>query len=108
MSYTFENLSPLDFEKLGVDLLQKHLEQPLIETFKPGKDWGIDGRFINGLGQTTIIQFKHYKNFQDLKSNLKKYQKNRKTVKPKIPYNKYSMFLRWASDRIDKEGIISL
>ncbi|MDE0518614.1 MAG: N-6 DNA methylase, partial [Bdellovibrionales bacterium] len=39
--------------------------------------------------------------------NLRKYQKNRKTVKPKIPYNKYSMFLRWASDRIDKEGIIS-
>ena len=72
MSYTFENLSPLDFERLGVDLLQKHLKQSLIETFKPGKDWGIDGKFINNSNQVTIIQFKHYKNFQDLKSILKK------------------------------------
>ena len=75
MSYTFENLSPLDFEKLGVDLLQKHLKQSLIETFKPGKDWGIDGRYVDNSNQTTIIQFKHYKNFQDLKSNLKKESK---------------------------------
>ena len=72
MSYNFENLSPVDFENLGVDLLQKHLNQSLIESFTPGKDGGVDARYVTDKGKTIIIQFKHYKNFQDLKSNLKK------------------------------------
>ena len=71
MSYTFENLSPLDFEKIGVDLLQKHLDLPLMETFKPGKDWGIDARCVLNSKKTIIIQCKHYSNFQNLQSDLK-------------------------------------
>ena len=71
MLYNFENLSPLDFEKLGINLLEKHLEIPLIETFKVGRDWTIDGRFIDSSGITNIIQCKHYKKFSNLKQDLK-------------------------------------
>ena len=71
MLYNFENLSPLDFEKLGINLLEKHLAIPLIETFKVGRDWTIDGRFIDSSGITNIIQCKHYKKFSNLKQDLK-------------------------------------
>ena len=71
MSYNFENLSPLDFEKLGIDLLEKHLEIRLIETFKVGRDWKIDGRFIDFSGIINIIQCKHYGKFSNLKQALK-------------------------------------
>ncbi len=55
MSYTFDNLSPLDFESLMVDLLQKHLDIPHIESFKLGKDQGIDARFYEKSGEQHII-----------------------------------------------------
>ena len=83
MSYNFENLSPLDFEKLSIDLLQEHFKVPLIETFKPGKDYGIDGRFIKNNGIEIIIQCKHYKNFSDLKANLKKENEKIENLKDK-------------------------
>ncbi len=80
MSYNFENLSPLDFEKLGINLLEKHLEIPLIEMFKVGRDWTIDGRFIDSSEITNIIQCKHYKKFSNLKQALKHETKRIKSL----------------------------
>lgn len=57
--YTFRNLSPLDFELLSRDLLQYKLSLTL-ESFKPGKDKGIDFRYLTDTNNTLIVQCKHY------------------------------------------------
>src|SRR5256885_12198435 len=58
-SYDFTTLSPIDFEILVRDLLQREFGFTL-ESFKPGKDQGIDlRRFIAPRG-ALIVQCKHY------------------------------------------------
>jgi Restriction endonuclease len=56
--YDFHTLSPLDFEELVRDLLQRHWQCQL-ESFGPGRDSGIDIRYLNGPDQL-IVQAKHY------------------------------------------------
>ena len=58
-SYDFRTLSPIDFEVLVRDLLQEELALTL-ESFKPGKDLGIDFRFTTDKDNTVVIQCKHY------------------------------------------------
>lgn len=57
--YDFKTLSPLDFEILTRDLLQKELGITL-ESFKPGKDGGIDLRYAGDPDKTLIVQAKHF------------------------------------------------
>jgi hypothetical protein len=56
--YDFKTLSPLDFEELVRDLLQSELGIRF-ESFKPGKDQGIDFRFASG-GGNAVVQAKHF------------------------------------------------
>jgi hypothetical protein len=56
--YDFRTLSPLDFEELVRDLLQAELGIRF-ESFKPGKDQGIDFRFASG-GGNAVVQAKHF------------------------------------------------
>lgn len=65
MAYDFVQLSSLDFEELCRDLLQAEFGER-IETFKSGKDKGIDARLLTNHNKKTIIQCKHY-----LKSGIK-------------------------------------
>lgn len=58
-NYDFRSLSPIDFEIIVRDLLQKELEVTL-ESFKSGKDLGIDFRYCQAADNTLIIQCKHY------------------------------------------------
>ncbi len=58
-SYDFRVLSPIDFEGLVRDLLQKELSVTL-ESFKAGKDLGIDFRFTTDESKTLVVQCKHY------------------------------------------------
>ena len=58
-AYTFADLSPLDFEILSRDLLQKEL-QITLESFKPGRDGGIDFRCFTETQKTLVVQCKHY------------------------------------------------
>jgi hypothetical protein len=58
-NYTFNSLSSLDFEGLTRDLLQKEWIVH-VESFKSGKDQGIDLRCTSINGGKTIIQCKHY------------------------------------------------
>jgi hypothetical protein len=51
--YDFRTLSPLDFEELVRDLLQAELGIRF-ESFKPGKDLGIDFRFASGGGNAVV------------------------------------------------------
>jgi len=57
--YDFRSLSPIDFEILVRDLLQEELALTL-ESFKPGKDLGIDFRFSTDKDNTVVVQCKHY------------------------------------------------
>ena len=54
-----ENLSPIDFENLSLDLA-KILTEKRFEAFGPGPDGGIDGRFSSSENGTIILQAKHY------------------------------------------------
>ncbi len=56
--YDFHQLSPYDLEVLTRDLLQAHWGVD-IESFKAGRDGGIDLRYAVGPSKT-IIQVKHY------------------------------------------------
>ena len=58
MSYSFDALSPADFEDLTRDLIGRHLSVRF-EAFGPGPDGGMDGRHAGG--GTTILQAKHYR-----------------------------------------------
>ena len=59
MGYDFTTLSPDDFEALVADLLSRELGGRL-ESFKPGKDGGIDLRNTRVSGSGTIVQCKRY------------------------------------------------
>jgi hypothetical protein len=58
--YTFESLSPVDFEDLSRDLLERELGFSL-ESFKPGKDAGIDLRYSRATNGDLIVQCKHFR-----------------------------------------------
>jgi len=57
--YDFQNLSFDDFERLCADLMQVRIGVPL-ESFKVGRDGGIDLRYAPSKDRTTIIQCKRY------------------------------------------------
>lgn len=59
MTFSFDVLSPADFEDLSRDLLGRELGVRF-EAFGPGPDGGIDGRHAT-VGQKTILQAKHYR-----------------------------------------------
>lgn len=71
-NYDFKELSSYDFELLIRDILQKELGF-YIESFKSGRDNGIDLRCSTDKENTVIIQCKHYANssFSNLKTSLK-------------------------------------
>ena len=70
MSYDFKSLSSADFEELTRDLLQAELDIRL-ESFKAGKDGGIDLRYSKNDANTLIVQCKHYSDFNSLIQTLK-------------------------------------
>lgn len=71
--YDFKMLSDYEFELIVQDLLQKELGIRL-ESFKKGRDNGIDLRYSVSYNQNLIIQCKHYVNskFSNLKSDVNK------------------------------------
>ncbi len=73
MGYNFSNLNDREFEALGASIISKILKKK-VETFKAGKDGGIDGRFWIGNNKEGIIQCKHWEKtpYKKLISKLKK------------------------------------
>ena len=57
--YEFKTLSSYDFELLSRDLLQRRLNI-IIESFKPGKDEGVDLRYASTRDGSFVVQCKHY------------------------------------------------
>lgn len=123
--YDYSRLSPLDFELLVMDLLKAHLGIDM-ENFTPGKDSGIDMKFIQNGTVSTIVQCKHYggSNCNVLKANLRKEREKIQKLNPDryllctslglSPMNKkaiaeiLSPYLRTSSDMIDKTMLDAL
>jgi hypothetical protein len=83
MNYTFQNLSPADFEDLTRELIGRELGVRF-EAFAAGPDGGMDGRHAKGQ-KTTILQAKHYvgSTFAMLNSALKRERKAVGKLAPK-------------------------
>ena len=85
MTYDFTTLSPDDFENLVADLLSREWGRRL-ESFKPGKDRGIDLRNTRVLAGRTkaIVQCKRYAphKFVELCGGIKKEKKKLDLLKP--------------------------
>ena len=84
-NYDFASLSGFDFEELARDLLQMELNVTF-ESFKTGKDTGIDFRFSIDSRREIIVQCKHYfsSGFSALCSHLKREELDKiKKIKPK-------------------------
>ncbi|RXK03704.1 hypothetical protein CRV02_00465 [Arcobacter sp. CECT 8989] len=75
--YDFSTLNDEEFEDLSIELISIDKGQRF-ETFKAGRDGGIDGRFIYDDGNTEIIQCKHYlgTGYSGLISSLKTKKNN--------------------------------
>ncbi len=94
MEYDFHRqLEWMDFQNLARDVIQIR-EGILFESFKEGRDSGIDGRFCSEEG-TVILQAKRYGEYKTLKKNLKEEIKKVEELQPKryilvvsLPLNK--------------------
>ena len=102
--YDFQTLSPKDFEELTRDLLQKELNITL-ESFKNGKDQGIDLRYANNADNEIIVQCKHYKNSKF--SNLIKSLKEEVNKIQKLNPSRYIVATSLALSPKNKDRILS-
>lgn len=100
--YNFDQLSAIDFEQLANDLLSAELKISF-ESFKEGKDQGIDLRHINGHNKI-IVQCKRYKKdgYNTLASSVRKEKAKMDKVKP----SRYILFTSTALSAINKDEII--
>lgn len=80
-NYDFEILQYNEFENLTRDLLQKEFSI-FIESFKDGKDGGIDLRFGINEQDKCIVQVKRYKDWSSLKRQLEVEVKKVQTLIP--------------------------
>ncbi len=122
-NYDLEILQYNEFENLTRDLLQAHFDI-YIESFKDGKDGGIDLRYGEVCGTKTIVQVKRYKDWESLKGQLQKeaakvqkLQPNRyilSTSAPLSPANKetimaiFDPFIKDSADIFGKDDINNL
>lgn len=81
-NYDFEILQYNEFENLTRDLLQAEFGI-FIESFKDGKDGGIDLRFGINEKDKCIVQVKRYKDWTSLKQQLEDEVEKVKRLKPK-------------------------
>lgn len=81
MQYDFHRqLEWMDFQNLARDVIQIR-EGILFESFKEGRDSGIDGRFCNDKG-TVILQAKRYGEYKTLRKSLKEESKKVRKLHP--------------------------
>lgn len=82
MTFSFDALSPADFEDLSRDLLGRELGVRF-EAFGPGRDGGVDGRHA-AADDTTILQAKHYR-LSDFDALVRTMQKERASIDALMP-----------------------
>jgi len=116
--YDFHTLSPYDFELISRDLVQAR-DKIVLESFRTGRDDGIDFRYCPSEDQKIIVQCKHYRgtSVSGLIRSLKK--EAQKLIKlspsryiivtslPLSPANKASIQEFFASNVLKAEDIIT-
>jgi adenylate kinase family enzyme len=75
-------LSPIEFEDLTKDLLEKKMRLDL-ESFGAGRDNGIDLRYSKSKNNDLVVQCKRYKSYTSLKSALKKEKPKLQKLNPR-------------------------
>ena len=81
-NYDFRNLlSFFEFECFSRDLINAH-EGLDLANFAEGRDGGIDLRYTQSKGNTVVVQAKRYKDYAELKSELKKEVAKVKSLNP--------------------------
>lgn len=99
--YDFKQLSPHDFEELSRDLIQAR-DHVVLESFKTGKDGGID--FRHALGRNaTIVQCKHY-----AETGLAGLMRDLKKEVPKVARLKPSRYLLVTSVSLSPDNKIHI
>lgn len=82
LNYDFHNLlSAFEFECFSRDLINAH-EGLDLANFAEGKDGGVDLRCAKGKGKSMIVQAKRYKDYNKLKSELKREVAKVKSLNP--------------------------
>ena len=102
--YDFHQLSPPDLERLSRDLLQAEWSVRL-ESFKTGRDGGIDLRYANG-PHNLIVQVKHY-----ARTGLRGLIRDLKKEDPKIAKlapSRYAIVTSVPLSPANKEEIVSV
>jgi DNA polymerase III delta prime subunit len=117
-NYDFHTLSPYDFELISRDIIQAR-DNIVLESFRTGRDGGIDFRYCPSEDQKTIVQCKHYRGTSVsglIRSLEKEAQKLIKlspcryiivTSLPLTPANKASIQKLFASNVLKAEDIIT-
>ncbi|WP_316851582.1 nSTAND3 domain-containing NTPase [Pedobacter agri] len=84
MRYTLDVLHNKDFEDLAKDILEAELQVQL-QSFRSGKDKGIDMRYAMDVENEIIVQAKHYlkSSFSDLKRQIEKEREKMDKLSPK-------------------------
>lgn len=100
--YNLYNLNDYEFEILSKDIMQKKLKV-VLSRFPRGRDGGID-LCDNTLQSNIIIQVKHYKNYNALKTALKNETNKVKNINP----NKYYIITSYDLTHDNKEEIYEL
>jgi len=104
MNYDLNILDPIEFEQFVGDLFSREWNT-ILESFKPGKDQGIDLRhcFKN---KTTIVQCKRYneQKIAQLKSNLKGEVKKIEKLKP----DRYILATSIPLSELEKKSILEI
>ncbi|NOU18796.1 MAG: hypothetical protein HOO91_14675 [Bacteroidales bacterium] len=109
MSYTFETLDDKDLEELSCDLLQEELKLSF-ESFKKGRDGGIDLRYSRAIDSpnTIVVQVKHFYNsgYRKLYSHLKNEEVNK--VKNDLKPDRYIFVTSAGLTPKNKKAILDL
>ena len=105
MDYDLSKLNDREFELLGASIIEKILNTK-VETFKSGRDGGVDGRFWLQ-NEEGIIQCKHYVN-TPYKQLISKLQKEEKTKVHKLNPKKYIFITSQSLSRINKQEIFKI
>jgi hypothetical protein len=118
LNYDFHTLSPYDFELISRDIIQAR-DNIVLESFRTGRDGGIDFRYCPSEDQKIIVQCKHYRGTSVsglIRSLEKEAQKLIKlspsryiivTSLPLTPANKASIQKLFASNVLKAEDIIT-
>lgn len=101
--------SPLEFENFARDMIQIR-ENIIFESFADGKDGGIDARYIDKDGATTILQAKRLKNMNTQILSIMKKEKRKmdKLVQEGKRIDRYILALSEDIGRKRKDEILNL